>query len=333
MSEITIEHVMATNPCEEYSRAVVEELFAKYGPFTSWKHLVIVELNAGCPVPLEDILLTAYRAATREQRMAALQHTTKLRVKSQALRYPNPPAAVAEVRRRLLEWADGGSEDIADIEQSAYDAFVITAPTYDYAVFYTATAAAAAAADDGDVAIYAYTDSNETIWGSLLYLCSLLDKASAYRLLTKGDGMDSSMIENKNECSFAIVVARALARQVRTVPVTDTDIMDRCVVVIDAALGQYDCIKPRSSLRFLIIGEGAMPDFVDPQHITDVRFSEVGDRYITDVWKEDHDRLAQAVNDLALWLRGGAGWFVMADGQITDSSSSNSNEKVAGADK
>jgi hypothetical protein len=122
------------------------------------------------------------------------------------------------------------------------------------------------------------------------------------------------MSEIKTGWSFAACIAGSLARRARTSIATDIDMMDRCVIVIDAARG-WNLVTPRVNVRFLVIGEGPMPDFVDPSQALDARrfsdgFAGSGG---TDAWQDDQLRLTHAVDDLAIWLRGGPQWMIMAD--------------------
>lgn len=205
MGEVTLDLIMSTRPCSHYPRDTVSALLAKYGPFKSWEHLAEVARAAEWPVSLADLRLTAYKTATPAQREVAVRHSTKVRVEAQVRRWPNPPAAVVDVRRRLLAWAGGGSEAISQLKHDAARCLAALATTaaaqaaYDAA--YDADAAAAAprvaaytvnavnAAYASADASYASADAYDAYhWESLLYICRLLDTDSPVKDITVLEG-------------------------------------------------------------------------------------------------------------------------------------------------
>lgn len=149
---ITVDTIMATQPCDLYPREYVERILAEVGPIDSWEALAIAARDRGWrDVSLGDLRLTAYRAATPEQRRRGVVHSTRARVEAQARRWPEVDGAVAGVRRQLLAW-EGDFDEICRIRDASY-----AADATSYAAAYSVAGAYAAA------------------WDGLMYVCRLLD--------------------------------------------------------------------------------------------------------------------------------------------------------------
>jgi hypothetical protein len=178
--EPTLEVIMSTNPCADFSRERVAALLAQYGPFDSWVALAERAREAGWPVPLSDLRLTAYRVATPEQCRRGVVHSTHSRVLAQIARWPEVSAEVRTVRESLLAWT-GDREEIRAISDASYSAYCAAATAYAYA--YAANAAAAADAYAYAYAAYAadayaadaYAAEAACEWDSLLFICRVLD--------------------------------------------------------------------------------------------------------------------------------------------------------------
>lgn len=91
------------------------EMEAKYGPITTWAALMRAARAEGWPMPLAEMRIAAYRAATPQQRLAAVRRSTRLALETHMVRWPvvdhpswSPTPTVGAIRQRLLDWAEVG---------------------------------------------------------------------------------------------------------------------------------------------------------------------------------------------------------------------------------
>lgn len=189
---ITVDLLMSTKPCERWPRERVEALLARPEiDHSSWVRFAESCLAADA-VPLADLRLTAYRAATPAQRLIGVRRSTRVRVELQMVRWPRVSDEVAAVRADLLRWATGEDVDLEDVlrrsgaadDVAAARAYAATDADADaddadaaYAVradaAYAATAYAAAGAA-GRAAAYGAAYAAEARAG-LLFICGVLD--------------------------------------------------------------------------------------------------------------------------------------------------------------
>ena len=98
---ITVDIILATRPCEAYPRARVEALAARLDG-TSWVRLAESCRDAGWPVSLADLRLTAARHAAAHHRATVLipwvQWATRARVAAYRRRWPEARAEVVALR-------------------------------------------------------------------------------------------------------------------------------------------------------------------------------------------------------------------------------------------
>ena len=176
---ITADLIMAAPggpPCSGWPRERVERVLAHLD-CSSWVALAESARAAKWRlVSLADLRLTAYRAATREQRIAGARRSTFVRVDAQVERWPDVSDDVQAIRGELLRWCAGDDDvdrwmlredawscyaDAADDAAAAAAAYAVAAAAY--AAAYAAADADAAAADA------------DASWAGLLHICTLLD--------------------------------------------------------------------------------------------------------------------------------------------------------------
>ena len=103
------------------------EMAAKYGPITTWAALMSAARSEGWPMPLAEMRIAAYRAATPQQRLTASRRSTRLAIEAHMVRWPavphpdwSPTPTVEALRQRLLDWAltapGSGSDAEAEID-------------------------------------------------------------------------------------------------------------------------------------------------------------------------------------------------------------------------
>ena len=199
---ITVDTIMATNPCADWPRAKVERMAAHLDA-TSWSTLVAsAAASKWRLVPLADLRLTLCRHAAANHRpvlVAWMQHVTRVRVAGQRRRYPRARAEVVALWDRLDAW-DGTAAQAQAIRSDAWrvyddaavaaaaaavadaDAAADAADAADAYAYAAADAAAAdAAADAAAAAAYAYGSGD-----------AAADAAYAYGSGAYGSGADGS---------------------------------------------------------------------------------------------------------------------------------------------
>ncbi len=176
-AKITADLIMSAPggpPCALWPRERVEQMLARLD-CSSWVALAESARAANWPVSLADLRLTAYRVATREQRIAGVRRSIAVRIGHDMDRLGGQADDhTLGVWGELVRWCAGDDDVDLDGLRSA-----AASSAYAYAAASSSASSASSYAYAAAAASYAASSAYAAeSWDGLLYICQLLDGES-----------------------------------------------------------------------------------------------------------------------------------------------------------